>query len=72
MKVKVHNIMKCNIKRALEQKKKSFEEIVEDFREFVYEGVKGKYYNAENDSLDLEFFDLLDDLGTEIGNNIFS
>lgn len=66
MKVKVHNIMKCNIKRALEHKKKSFEEIVEDFREFIYEGVKGKYYNAENDSLDLEFFNLFDDLVIDI------
>ena len=58
--------MKCNVKRALEQKKKSFEEFVEDFRVFVYEGVKGKYYNAENDSLDLKFFDLLDDLVIDI------
>ena len=66
MKVKVYNIMKCNVKRALEQKKKSIEEIAKDFQKFVYESVKDKYYNAANDTLDLEFFDLFDDLVIDI------
>ena len=66
MKVKVYNIMKCNVKRALEQKKKSIEEIAKDFQKFVYESIKDKYYNAANDTLDLEFFDLFDDLVIDI------
>ena len=58
--------MKCNVKRALEQKKKSIEEIEKDFQKFVYESIKDKYYNATNDTLDLEFFDLFDDLVIDI------
>lgn len=58
--------MKCNVKRALEEKKRDIESVVKDFGKFVYNETMNEYYDKKNDTLNSDFFDVFDNLVTDI------